>query len=72
MLYVYRLITAGMYRRDAECNYLSAADGSPAIRLCATWWDAQETVTGEIKKLFSVSLIISMTSQNFFSHCIQI
>ena len=53
MLYVYRLITAGMYRRDAECNYLSAADGSPAIRLCATWWDAQETVTGEIKKLFS-------------------
>ena len=33
-----------MYRRDGSCNYLDAPDGSPAIRLCATWWDAQDTV----------------------------
>merc|ERR1719410_1697930 len=36
-----------MYCRDGSCNYLDAPDGSPAIRLCATWWDAQDTVTGD-------------------------
>ena len=39
------LIPPGMYRRDKKCNYLDAADGSPALRLCATWWDAQVGVT---------------------------
>ena len=35
------LIPPGMYRRDGKCNFKDAQDGSPAIRLCATWWDAQ-------------------------------
>ena len=35
------LIPPGMYLRDRGCKYVDAADGSPAIRLCATWWDAQ-------------------------------
>ena len=35
------LIPPGMYRRDGKCNYKKAQDNSSAIRLCATWWDAQ-------------------------------
>ena len=38
------LIPPGMYRRDGKCNYKDAQDGSPAIRLCATWWDAQVNI----------------------------
>ena len=46
------LIPPGMYRRDGKCNYKAAQDGSPAIRLCATWWDAQ--VKQNINKLFRI------------------
>ena len=35
-----------MYRRDGQCNFQRAPDGSPALRLCSSWWDAQGTVTG--------------------------
>ena len=47
------LIPPGMYRRDKKCNYLDAADGSPALRLCATWWDAQVGLTKVQKVQFT-------------------
>ena len=53
------LIPPGMYRVDGECNHLQAADGSPAIRLCATWWDAQNTVQGGVLE----ELLRGMASQ---------
>ena len=40
------LIPPGMYSRDGKCNFHQAPDGSPALRLCSSWWDAQDTVRG--------------------------
>ena len=48
-----------MYRVDGKCDHLEAADGAPAIRLCATWWDAQNTVSGDVLE----QLIRGMASQ---------
>jgi len=42
------LIPPGIYRRDGQCNFLKGGDGSPALRLCSSWWDAQDTVTGTV------------------------
>lgn len=34
------MIPPGLYRRDAECNFLKTPSGHDGIRLCSTWWDA--------------------------------
>ena len=47
------LIPPGIYRRDNRCNFLPSPDGSPALRLCSSWWDAQDSVTGSnVESLF--------------------
>lgn len=34
-------IPPGIYKRSKDCSYRKTKDGSPAMRLCATWWDTQ-------------------------------
>ncbi|MPC09855.1 Dual oxidase [Portunus trituberculatus] len=38
------LVPPGLYRRGPgpECNFLKTQSGNPALRLCSTWWDANE------------------------------
>jgi hypothetical protein len=38
------MIPPGIYRRDGQCNFYNTTDSSPALRLCSSWWDAQEEV----------------------------
>lgn len=35
-----------MSYRDEKCNYGKTPQGFPAVRLCNTWWDAQEVIMG--------------------------
>lgn len=39
------MIPPGLYRRDAKCNFLNTPSGYTGIRLCSTWWDAQDTIS---------------------------
>lgn len=39
--YGHTLIPPGIYRRGKECGFKTDFQGSPATRLCSTWWDAQ-------------------------------
>ncbi|XP_067143803.1 dual oxidase-like isoform X2 [Centruroides vittatus] len=38
------MIPPGIYRRDKACNFKSTANGYPAVRLCATWWNSEEVL----------------------------
>lgn len=38
------MIPPGLYRRDSECNFKKTPSGHHGIRLCSTWWDAQEVI----------------------------
>lgn len=37
-------VPPGIYLRNAKCEFLKTAQGYDALRLCNTYWDAQETV----------------------------
>lgn len=39
------LIPPGLYRRDSQCNYRKTEMGHMALRLCSTWWDANEILS---------------------------
>ena len=39
--YGHTMIPPGIYRRDGECHFKEDFQGSRAMRLCSTWWDAQ-------------------------------
>ncbi|XP_059085329.1 dual oxidase-like [Tigriopus californicus] len=43
--YGHTMIPPGIYRRDGECHFKEDFRGSPAMRLCSTWWDAQGVLT---------------------------
>ena len=39
------MIPPGLYRRDAECNFKRTNAGYHGVRLCATWWSAEDILT---------------------------
>jgi len=39
------LIPPGLYRRDGQCNFRHTSKGFHGIRLCSTWWDAQDVIS---------------------------
>lgn len=39
------MIPPGLYLRDEKCQYLNTSDGYEGIRLCSTWWNAEEVVS---------------------------
>ncbi|UYV75198.1 bli-3 [Cordylochernes scorpioides] len=38
------MIPPGLYRRDKKCNFRRTRSGYPAVRLCTTWWNAEEVL----------------------------
>lgn len=40
-------IPAGILRRNRECEFKPTRTGGKALRLCATWWDAQVRTAGQ-------------------------
>lgn len=53
------LIPPGIYMRDAQCNYHVTTAGYPALRLCSTWWNAND-VLSEVKV---EDILMGMSSQ---------
>lgn len=53
------LIPPGIYRRDRTCDYKPTRTGGPALRLCSTWWDAQD----EIDNNSIEEIIMGLSSQ---------
>jgi len=39
------MIPPGLYLRDDKCNFLNTPSGYKGIRLCSTWWNAEEVVS---------------------------
>lgn len=39
------MIPPGLFRRDAECNFKKTNSGYHGIRLCSTWWNAEDILT---------------------------
>ncbi len=39
------LIPPGFYRRSGDCQYRLTKEDKPAMRLCNTWWDAQDVIS---------------------------
>ena len=48
------MIPPGIYRRGRGCEWRGEA-----VRLCSAWWDAQQTVSGEVLE----ELLRGMSSQ---------
>ncbi|XP_053211640.1 dual oxidase-like isoform X2 [Panonychus citri] len=38
------MIPPGLYRRDAQCNFIKTRHGHNGIRLCSTWWGSEEVI----------------------------
>lgn len=39
------LIPPGLYMRDDKCQFMSTPNGYKGIRLCSTWWNAEEVIS---------------------------
>lgn len=39
------MIPPGLYLRDDKCRFLKTAQGYKGVRLCSTWWNAEEVVS---------------------------
>jgi len=39
------MIPPGLYLRDDKCHFLSTPAGHRGVRLCSTWWNAEEVVS---------------------------
>lgn len=57
------LIPPGLMRRNGKCEYRKTAMGYPALRLCATWWDASVST-------MKLLLLLTINNSNFFMHAI--
>ncbi|KAI1304155.1 Dual oxidase [Halotydeus destructor] len=53
------MIPPGLYRRDATCDFKTTPKGYPGIRMCASWWAAEEI----LPKLGVEELLMGITSQ---------
>ncbi|KAG1681999.1 Dual oxidase [Nymphon striatum] len=53
------LIPPGLYMRNNQCDYRKSASGSPALRLCSTWWGSEEFLT----ETSFEELLMGMSSQ---------
>lgn len=53
------LIPPGIYRRNGQCEYHTTRTGSPALRLCTTWWDSNDVLAQSSVE----ELLMGMASQ---------
>ena len=53
------LIPPGLFRRDANCNFKMTKTGKPGIRLCSSWWRADEI----LPELGVEDLLMGLSSQ---------
>jgi dual oxidase len=53
------MIPPGLYRRDAQCRFKKTPSGFHGLRLCSTWWDAQDVISRDGVE----ELLMGLTSQ---------
>ena len=44
MRFGHTLVTAGVYRRDTQCNFRTEPDGAPAFRMCNSYFEPNEVI----------------------------
>ncbi|XP_054708131.1 dual oxidase-like [Uloborus diversus] len=58
------MIPPGLYRRDDQCNFRKTVTGYPAVRLCSSWWDSEEIVSGIEELLMGMASQIAEREDN--------